>query len=328
MKKIQELDYSVKNLDKLEKIINKHYSRNRLKYIKMAVISLVSQAIFAFCSTFAFRYMFYSDFLSHYLNDDFITMFPYNKPAITWVIEFIDGFYSIANLGIAFPILVLLATSIIALIITMLIVCIINLLEKTFITGITIKKISAENDVERIKKLIDRVGKIKSPDSAFERNHPIIILFVISVFTTILSMFYMGLFFINNGVDYSLIILVYILILTLASFIPFIAFYYIIMMYTEREKTYKNRDFEKILDKWWVANDPEEKEKREKQAQEDLRKWRESRNNSSYTSGYSVTYTQPQPTSSLPDHGPYGTATNCGMPGKDGLPVYIDVSDM
>ena len=325
MKKYLQGEFSTEKLRKAESAINRYYSRTRLNRLFVFIIACFYSIIQGIGYSLSMRYV--GDFNTAFSFDKFIILKDLQAILDKW---FFNG---PEILQLAFPILLMIAVSIVSYIAASLFSVVINLIKNLLFTGLLVIRISDKDPSEKIKKLIKRTKKIRKVG---DPEVPTAVVVILSYLIATAYPVYTGLEYLDeitpeNMLPLLLLAGALIVVMTLFGTIPLYLSYLGVTLVNSHfysKISSKLYDIEKVIDKWWVETDPEEKRRREKQAEE-------ARNTPKYSSSYISTmakvYSREQresSSSSYPDHGPYATATNCGMPDIFGMPPGLDVSDM
>lgn len=318
MKKYAHGEFSSEKLNAIEKDLNRMYGR----YKKLSVITpatiIFAVITFGIGNSFALRYM---KCLGEYLYDsiDYSDFFLFAD-----LQRFFDRFCfgEDGTLKSFAPALAFLTMVIISLIVSIIFITLVNLIKNIVVKVKPIKPLPDNDTVKKIKTLIKRAkdidfyegGLINGRYSVVKELGLVLLADVISIAVLVRFGLWTG-----SVAEVTFFAGLCFIVLLVVTPIPFFLYYnFGIVGCNQKFGKYNKKVYciEKVLDNWWVEIDRNERIRREK-ARENI---------SVYTPTYS--FTETKTTSDVPEYGPYGTATNAGMPGRDGLPVHIDVSDM
>lgn len=324
MKKYMHGEFSTEKLQKVESALNRYYKRVRLNKLVVFIITCFYCLIQGIGYSLSMRYV--GDFQEAISFDRIFLL----SDIQSFLDKFIIKGYGILNL--LFPILVMIGASIVSYITTSLVSVVLNLIKNLFSVALPVRRISDKNSAEKIKKLIKRIKKIRKIGT------PEVPTAVVAVFSYLIAAaypIYLGLEYFGEITPDSLLRLalltgMILVVMTIFGTIPLsLSFFGVTVINSSFYNRISDKLYpiEKVLDNWWVETDPEEKRKRERDAEER----RQKRYNDSYIATMAKVYAREQresSSSSYSDHGPYATATNCGMPDIFGMPPGLDVSDM
>ncbi len=324
MKKYLNGEFSTEKLRKAESAINRYYSRARLNRLIVFIITCFHCLVQGIGYSLSMRYV--GDFNTAFSFDKFIILKDLQSILDKWF------FKDYGILDLAFPILIMIAVSIISYLSAVALSVILHLIKNLLFTGLLVIRISDKNPPEKIKKLIKRTEKIRKvgdPDVPF----PVVV--ILSYLIAVTYPVYTGLEYLDEITSENILPLLLlagalIVVMTLFGTIPLLLSFYGVTLVNSSfyyKISGKISPIETKLDNWWVETDPQEKRRREQKAEE-------SRSSKKYSDSYLSTmaraYVREQSgsSSSSSDHGPYATATNCGMPDIFGMPPGLDVRDM
>lgn len=291
MKKYMQGEFSTEKLRKVESVINRYYSRVRLNRLVIFVIACFYSLIQGIGYSVSMRYV--GDFQSAISFDEIFIL----SDIQSFLDRFILKDYGILNL--AFPILVMIAASVVSYISASLLSVILNLIKNLLLNGYLIKHISDKNQAEKIQKLIKRIAKIRKVG---DPEVPVAVVVILSYLIAVAYPIYLGVEYLDEITTESILPLLLlagalIVVMTLFGTIPLLLSFSGVTLVNS---SFYNRisskiyPIEKVLDNWWVETDPEEKRKRERDAEER----RQKRYNDSYIATMAKVYAREQRESS------------------------------
>lgn len=203
-----------------------------------------------------------------------------------------------------------------SIVVTIILNVVLNIVNKPKITA----DVTDSNLAVRLKNLVETAEKYRNKnlgvfDIKVKGKSIINIVFLLGA-----VLLYAGFMVISKGNASNDVIFIILVAYLIIIYLPFLILCKIIDKINTGFAGKLDNEMYKILDIWWLEKDPEEK----------LRRERKNASGDSFISTMAKVYAreQSEKNNNLPEHGPYGTATNCGMPGGNGMPVHIDVSDM